>query len=350
VRVTVDSRSQWIDHPLCVWAINNRTPFAAERNWVRDRTGAHHWLVAVKVAFHIGPAGQMKLADEHPAPLLAPEYRGDAARTSVRADSDLLAVKPAPKTDLVLDACAHAPHGRPAATVPVSLQAGDVKKTLLVHGPRSYAAGRSTSAPVPFVSHPIIYEWAFGGRDLADPNPKNHRIDMRNPVGKGFAVDRNRLAGQPAHVVEYTSGTSEELGPAGFGPIDRGWSPRLALAGTYDARWAECKKPLLPDDYDDRFALSAPADQQALLRGGEIVALVNMTAEGTLSFELPKLAFRFVTRFGTRVEEHAARLATVFVEPEKRRVAMVWQTNLVVPARLVEQLDETTISEKRYLR
>ena len=31
-----------------VWTLANRTPYAAGRNWVRDKTGAHQWVVAVK--------------------------------------------------------------------------------------------------------------------------------------------------------------------------------------------------------------------------------------------------------------------------------------------------------------
>ncbi len=37
--------------------LNNKTPFAAERSWVRDRNGAEVWLVAVKGTFNILPDG-----------------------------------------------------------------------------------------------------------------------------------------------------------------------------------------------------------------------------------------------------------------------------------------------------
>jgi len=36
-----------------MWALKNRTPYAAERTWVRDRSGAHHWIVAVKATFDL---------------------------------------------------------------------------------------------------------------------------------------------------------------------------------------------------------------------------------------------------------------------------------------------------------
>ena len=65
-----------------MWALTNETAYAADRNWIRDKQGVHHWLVAVKATFGIGPAGRLKLADEQLPPLLAPEYRGDRRRAA----------------------------------------------------------------------------------------------------------------------------------------------------------------------------------------------------------------------------------------------------------------------------
>lgn len=43
-------------------AMDNRTPFAAERSWVRDRESTEIWLVAVKGIYNIDPAGETILA------------------------------------------------------------------------------------------------------------------------------------------------------------------------------------------------------------------------------------------------------------------------------------------------
>jgi len=45
-----------------MWQIDNRTPFAAERAWVRDRNGAEIWLVAVRCAFDIAPDGATRIS------------------------------------------------------------------------------------------------------------------------------------------------------------------------------------------------------------------------------------------------------------------------------------------------
>jgi hypothetical protein len=338
---------------VIMWALENRTPYAAGRNWTRDKHGSHQWLVAVKATFEIASDGRLRLADEQPAPLLEPEYREDPAKSSLRLDSDLLAPKPG--TDILLDACAHAPKGRPAATVPVSLRVGGLEKTLLVHGARVYyrsAFGMTTSAPRPFGTHPIHYEWAFGGTDTTDPDARKHSIDSRNPVGKGFATNTSSLENQSAHAIEYPDGKVAEVGPAGFGPIASFWSPRLKRAGTYDVRWEKTKKPLLPDDYDELFALAAPEDQRPAepLQGGETIVVLNMTPEGALRFDLPKISLCFRTRFGRRTHDHGATLTTVFIATEAMKVSVVWQSALRIAPREVEYLDATTITEVPNLR
>ncbi|HEX8705644.1 MAG TPA: DUF2169 domain-containing protein [Myxococcaceae bacterium] len=333
-----------------MWALKNRTAYAAERNWARDKAGVHWWLVAVKATFNIASGGRLVLADEQPPPLLMPEYFGEPGLSSLRYDSDLLAAKPG--TDVLLLAHAHAPHGKPAESVPVALRIGQFQKILLVHGERAYSrglTGMTMTRPRPFTRSPIRYESAFGGIDLSDPDPKKHGIDERNPIGRGFARRTALLAGKPAHTIEYPSGDPATTGPAGFGPIDPSWLPRRRLAGTYDARWEQSRKPLLPDDFDPAFALSAPADQRTEkpLAGGERIELVNMTPEGVLRFDLPRISLGFTTRIGTRRERHGARLTLVLVEPEERRLTLVWQSALRVTAPDADYLDETEIVEGR---
>ena len=66
----VASRDPYQPHPwrqcadqLIMWAIDNQTPFAVDRSFVRDRDGAEIWLVAVRGTFDIGPAGKCSLAE-----------------------------------------------------------------------------------------------------------------------------------------------------------------------------------------------------------------------------------------------------------------------------------------------
>src|SRR3954447_12419801 len=150
-----------------MWTLFNRTPYAADRNWTRDKDGVHWWIVAVKATFDLSADGDVMLAEEQLPPLLAPEYFGEPAKSSLKYDSDLLAVKPT--TDVLLVASAHAPGGREATTVPVSLRVGRLQKHLYVHGDRLYRPGTAalkTTAARPFSVRPIRYELAYGGSDL----------------------------------------------------------------------------------------------------------------------------------------------------------------------------------------
>lgn len=326
-----------------VWALRNQTPYAAERNWTRDQHGMHEWLVAVRATFMITADARLRLADEQPAPLLVPEYDGEPGRSSLRYDTELLA--PKPSTDVLVLGSAHAPGGRATASVEVGLRVGSIDKTLLVLGERVYSEGITglpTTAPKPFTRLPLRYELAFGGRD-------GDEADARNPVGRGFARRRASLIGAPAHCIEYPRGNVARSGPAGFGPIDRHWLPRRLLAGTYDAAWAQTKQPLLPDDYDAAFALCAPVDQrpQQPLRGGERLMLINLSPEGTLMLELPRIELALESRFGRRTRAHdPPRLVTVLAEPDARRLSLVWQSVLRVAVAEADHLDETTITEQ----
>jgi hypothetical protein len=336
-----------------MWMLQNRTPYAAERNWTRDKHGVHLWIVAVKATFDIGGDGRLTLADEQMPPVLAPEYHGEPGMSSLRYDSDLLRMKPC--TDVVADACAHAPRGRKARRVHASLRVGPVHKELVVTGERVYRrrmlGGLTTSRPHPFDRRPIRYEWAYGGMDTMHPDTRKQRMDARNPVGRGIFTRRRHLAGKPAHAIEYASGIVAKRGPAGFGPIDAAWTPRRELAGTYDPAWERSKKPLLADDYDDLYGSCAPADQRVptYLRGGERVELENLTPDGVLRFELPRIYLTFRTAFGRERQEHRSKLTAVILEPERMAVSMVWQTALPVAARRTEYLDRTVIGEKPYL-
>jgi hypothetical protein len=235
--------------------------------------------------------------------------------------------------------------------VEVALSVAGLRKTLRVHGDRVHqtiAGVHSLSHPTPFVTRAIRYEMAYGGTDLSDPDPRRHTFDERNPVGRG-AQPPTSLKNQPAYAIEYASGDPAKRGPAGFGAIDAWWAPRAQYAGTYDERWVKEQKPFLPLDFDERFTLCSPADQRpkSYLLGGESVELVNVCPEGRMQFALPKLRFRFETRFGARKQEHASDLATVIVEPEPRKLTLVWQTSLAVKARDCDYLDQTVVIEEK---
>ncbi|MCY0989476.1 DUF2169 domain-containing protein [Nannocystis sp. ILAH1] len=322
-----------------MWAVANKTPYAADRTWVRDKHGRHHWIVVVKGTFYVTPSSDLEVAADQRPPLLVPEYTGEDGLSSVRWEADLGPMKPG--TDVVAHGHARPPDGRPVPELALSLCVNRQRKVLTARGD-CVAGPLGRVRPQPFASLPVVYERAFGGQDRSPLDPRKQRYDARNPVGVGFVqVDDDRAL--PNFV--YPEQDPQRAGPAGFGPIASHWSPRAALAGTYDAKWLEERRPLLPVDYNDRFAMCAPQDQQfpSYLPVGSIIELVNVGERPALKFALPALTISMTTAFGPRKCAHSAQLVTVAIDADACEVMLVWQSSLPVPPRAVETLDETEV-------
>lgn len=333
-----------------MWEIDNATGYGSERAWMRDENGAFLWLVALRANFNIGRDGQLREAEEQPDPPLTPLFRGDPATTGLIIDTDLLARKPG--TDVILDAVAYAPGGRRFNLVETEMRLGPLTKRILVHGPRIFTRGMlglAMSPALPFETWPVHYEWAFGGSDFSDTDPARWRMDERNPIGKGVAASNAELIDRPAPMIEYPGRSLSVAGPAGYGPIPQAWLPRRPRAGTYDAAWEANRKPLLPTDYDPAFAMSAPDDQRLPrhLEGGEPVLLTNLSPDGWLRFDLPRLNVSFETVIRGRSVAHEGKLTTIFITPHERKVSLTWQAALTVDAHETEYVDHTLIEAER---
>jgi hypothetical protein len=335
-----------------VWQLDNRTPFAAERTWVRDRDGSEIWLVAVKATFDVGRDGGVTVAKEQPVVTQIPVHVGKPGQSSLRYESDLPRTKTT--TDIFVLGQAHAPGGRAVEQLDVGIAVGPVVKMLKVFGDRTWQ-GQRIGAARSFVSMPLVYERAFGGTDARSKAPA---WDTRNPVGRGYAVDAEHIDGQPLPNVEHPrhliARWNDRPEPAGFGPLACHWQARQQFAGTYDEKWQQERLPLLPDDFDDRHYQCAPSDQWApqFLRGGEPVALRNLTpGGGDLRFALPRVFLGFETQFytGPSVRHDPPKLHTVILEPDAARVSLVWHTALPCHPRVLK-LNRTRITLKQDLR
>lgn len=315
-----------------MWELVNRTSFAAERTFARDRNGAEVFLVAVKGTFVLGSDGMLARADVQEPVLPAPVYSGEPGTSSLLYETDLVLGKPA--TDVLVHGHAYALSGKAAPAVEVSLRVGPIFKRIVAVGDRTWEkrlAGLTLSDPAPFERMPLVYERAFGGSIPAGAGPRVER-EARNPVGTGLVLSASEAAGKRAPNLEHPGDVlhtwDQRPRPAGLGPIARDWSPRVELAGTYDAQWERDRMPLPPLDFDDRFYQCAPEDQQVpgYLRGGEAVELRGMTPGGLLRFTLPRVDLGFTTSIGGEKRGHEANLHTVIIEPDQLRVILVWHT------------------------
>jgi hypothetical protein len=332
-----------------MWQLDNRTPFPADRAWVRDRDGAEVWLVAVKATFDIRADGSVQIAKEQPPVLRLAEHHGDPATSSIRYDADLVLTKKT--TDVLVVGHACAPQGQSVTQVDVGLQIGSIAKTARVFGDRTWR-GSSPSDPRAFVKLPLVYERAYGGVDPSGSAMATAR-EWRNPVGAGFCVSGESASARPLPNIERTDqpirSWRDRPEPVGFGAIPVHWPTRAAHAGTYGDHWMRTRQPLLAEDMDDRFYQSAPADQQSaeFLRGGEAATLHGMNPAGRISCALPKLYFAFETKFndGRREVHRNRQLHTVLFEPDHPRVSLVWHSALSCHFD-VHKLEYTTITLK----
>lgn len=312
--------------------VKNSTPFAATLMVLPDVAGIDTVYAVVKGTFAIGP--RLLPADEQVPVTMADQHYADPATSSIRAPSDVCLGKPG--TDVVLIGSAWSPDGRPTWQMDVSLTVGTLSKTVRVLGDRvweSNGSGTSMAWVAPFVRMPLVWERAFGGSDKTEKGPRAY---PRNPVGTGLRVSGGTkpLAGMPLPNVEdpqaLVSGPGDSPEPAGFAPIAPHWDPRKSFAGTYDESWQRNRAPYLPSDFDPRFFHYAPAGQLAAtpLTGGEPVEVLGASADGPLRFTLPRLAIQTTFRRNGGEDVRRAALESVLIEPDARRVVLVWRAAL----------------------
>jgi hypothetical protein len=105
--------------------------------------------------------------------------------------------------------------------------------------------------------------------------------------------------------------------------------------------------PFLPEDFDEQYFLSAPADQQVpFLQGGEQVRCSNMTPEGTFTATVPAFDIPIVFRFRDRDVPVRPKLDTLIVEPDRRRLLAVWRASVVL-GRKLDDLREVIVGSQR---
>jgi len=317
----------------------NGTRLRAALSLFMDQRGAETVSVAVKGTFTIPAGAQVpRLADEQVPPLYTDVHHDQPGTSSLKYPADVISGKL--RTDVLLLGTARSPRSQPVKRLEASIRVGPLAKRVLVIGDRQWEKGLgfglAMTEPAPWFEMPLVYERAFGGTDQTDPDARKSGWDGRNPVGKGFRLNRDAVDGTPAPNLEdpaHVLRSWKDRPPvAGFGPIDAWWEPRSRFAGTYDEAWQATQAPLLPSDFDPRFFNVAPEGLIAngFLRGGEPVVLVNLSEGGPIAFDLPRVGVGLTLRLRNGVSRHQAELWTVLLEPDEGRFCMVWGASFPV--------------------
>lgn len=286
-----------------------------------DPAGREVLVAVVKATYEVGPGGRVVPAAGQAPIRIDDELReGDDPERSIRLPTDVCVRKVG--TDVVIVGDAVSP--RPAAALDVALHVRERTVVLRVHGPRVF--GRTLGDVVvgpaaPFERAPLVYELAYGGH-TADYSV----AETRNLAGVGVARRAADLVDQPAPRIEDPARphgrAADAHPPCGFGAIRSHWSPRRERSGTLDTAWQRGRMPLLPLDYDDRFANVAHPKLQfePPLRPGDAVGVLGMRAEGPLAFELPSPGVVIRAWFDVSPrQEVRPPIDTLLVEPGARR-------------------------------
>jgi len=273
----------------------------------------------LKAAFRLVDDGLAELWPDQP-----PALRGDAPIDSDPAlglsyASDWVPFKP--RGEWLTVGTAHPP---PAAgsRFDATVRVGQLAKTISVVGERRWqsrlwgtrAGPAGTAEPVP-----IRPDRAWGGEGSAE-----------NPAGLGLADDRlPRLetAGEPIEA------PGSRHRPAWFGPIPAGWSPRAELLRAPGVEWTRAHWPWLPESFDCRCFLSAPADQwcDGFFRGDEEIELEHLRPDiSLLRSRLPGRVPRcFVAREGRAdgepLTEVPLRLDTIWIDADTLEAVCLWR-------------------------
>lgn len=314
----------------------NSTRMLAGYTMGMEPSGRELLVVVIKGTFKIPtePGAPLRLQEEQVPLVMSDVFYGEPGLSAPKYEVDFAPRKQ--RCDIILNASAYAPGGRPAPRVEVAARIGNWSKSFAVVGDRLWEAagpGIGMSSPMPFTTMPISYDRAFGGTDNAHEDPSKHAAYMANPSGRGFHKEL---------VKEWVDGTplpnTEELNqpvnwvdgnfkPMAFGVIGRHWQSRAPYAGTYDQNWIDNVFPFLPADFDEQYYQSAPLDQQLPMPLGEqLVTLTNLTPDGQRSFVLPHLEapVHVFPKKGER-EDLTAFADTVVIEPNEERVTMTWR-------------------------
>jgi uncharacterized protein YjbI with pentapeptide repeats len=306
-------------------------------HWRRRRESPLTTFI-VKASAKLRHEDAAAITDE-PDQLSGDVYRDDNPDGSLLYASDFAPFKP--RADVLVLASAQTDDRRAVTSLPVRMRIGQLSKTLLVLGPRTWK--RNLLGPYgasdceAFTKLKICYEAAFGGRK-----------SRKNPVGCGMDSDDLPLVENPHRLVQRPS---DNVDPVGFGPVHTAWQPRSSLVGTYDDRWVKQRWPWFPDDFDFAYFNAAPRDQQldGFLRGDEQVVFENLhPVHAVFRTTLPAVRARCFlnerTIDGKLVfREVPLQLDTLWIDLDVQKLVLVWRGHIATRTVKLHEIEQLLV-------
>jgi len=315
---------------------HTRTPLAVTSWPSRSRDG-HELALVLAAARYDWPRVRddpPTLCAEQAVPDMVDHYYGDPHGSSLRWEGQSAYTRPG--TDIYITGHAVTPHAKLSWRSEVYVLVGPCERRALIFGDRIWVRGPQALTPSrarEFAYMPLTYERSFGGTPPGMRDPACLAAAARNPIGRGLYEHPEQAARQLLPNIEdpqqRVTSVASRPAPLGFGPIPRHWAPRREFAGTYDQSWLDTRAPLWPRDMDERLLCAAAPGLCATphLRGGELVVLAGLTAEGPLRFRLPALQLRASFDFRAGAEQRAMVLDAIALDSDSRSLTMIWRAS-----------------------
>jgi len=324
----------------------NRTPIAARIDiGATGPDGTRRGLLIAKATYRFDALGRVSLDDSDPYPL---RFAEEATPLGLIPKDDV------PRTDDVFEVfllgSARAPAGVAVPQMTVALSVGGLRRELIVTGDRHWLGeGESAriSSPEPFVSMPVTWSRAFGGRVEVEIDEESYFdiCDDRNDEGTGFdpaaqaaalgdslrcpkgypKFERRRhLPNIEAPDARVTSWTDA--------PAPEAWAPLPPTSSMHFERALgndETPNPSNPRIHDRAYpAWVLPA---VPLDDGTVV-LEGFCADGRIAFELPRDRVGIEYVLGARTGVRWATPHALVLLADERRFTIVHRLRFAIEA------------------
>lgn len=298
--------------------------------------------LVVKGTFDAALGDPAPFAEEQ-VPASGEVYWDDDVEQSLRSPSDFALLKP--RGECFVTGKAWAPGGQPLPMIACSFRIGPIEKSFAVFGDRRWTKGvvRRITDPEPFTEMELRMERAYGGPGFA-PNPYGCGREERNGELRVPNLEQAR---------DLIRSPTSRPDPVVVGPLPVGWPERMRYAGTYDARYMRERWPWLPHDFDWRFFLEAPRDQQlkeGFWRGDERLEVHNLHPTApSIRTHLPGIlprVFLHITRPGAAkaFEEVPLKLDTVVWDGAIGKLLLTWRGLVEVPSETLEEIEHIFVA------
>ncbi|XVJ70570.1 MAG: DUF2169 domain-containing protein [Rhizobacter sp.] len=314
--------------------IQNLTPFAAEVFPCHSTTGQTQCLVVVKATLDL--AGQVVSQGQGLPICRGDEYFNlDGFNQVIRFESDMAQVKP--MVDVIVNAWAHAPGGKPIPEFAAGVRVGNESRVLQVSGKRHWhrrlGVIPTMSKPEPTLCVPVIYPLAYGGEDRGDAMA----FWDQNPSGQGFSSGLpydGLLLPQIEWADDLIDGPGHPKTVAGLGCYGRTWLPRRSFLGSYGTEELKFKgvATKMPETFDPRSWNCAHPRMQ--FASGSVVAgteieLVNLSPSGRVRLVVPDIGIAISWSAKGQYATIRPAFDTVTIEPEAGpqggHMALTWR-------------------------